>query len=94
MLISVIAVGTVVLVGLAVAIGRIEGGSQETAWRHIAAERREIAEETRLLADHAATLVEKERELWEWEAQLVAAAASRGCPVCELRRRRGDRPSD
>jgi Tfp pilus assembly protein PilV len=93
MLISVIAVGVGVLVALAVAIGRIEGGAQEAAWRHVAAERRDIAEQHRLLDEHAEALAEKERELWAREEQLADAAASRGCPVCELRRGRGERPT-
>ncbi len=92
MLIWVIAVGTVVLVGLAVAVGHIDGGAQKRAWRRIARGRRDLAEQHRLLDDQAAALVERERELWDWEAQLTAVGNSQGCPVCELRRRRGERP--
>ena len=93
MLISVIIVGTVVLVGLAVAIGRVEGGAQDSAWRRIAHERHSLAEQRRLLDGQVEVLAEKERELWAWETQLVAATESAGCPICELRRRRGERPA-
>ena len=93
MLIWVIGGGVAALVGLAIAVGRIDGGAQEAAWRHIAAERRDLAEQRSLLDDDAAALAEKERELWHWEAQLVAAVQSEGCPVCQLRRRRGERPA-
>jgi hypothetical protein len=86
-------VGIAALAGLAIAIGRIEGGAQEAAWRHIAAERRDLAEQRHLLDDDAAALADKERELWRREAQLIAAARSNGCPVCELRRGRGERPT-
>ena len=65
----------------------IDGGAQEAAWRHIAAERRDLAEKRRILDDDAAALAEKERDLWHWEAQLVAAARSEGGPVCQLRQR-------
>jgi hypothetical protein len=93
MLILVIVVGVAVLVFLAVAVGRIEGGSQEAAWRNIARQRRDLAERSRLLDERAEALVVKEHDLWEWEAQLVATAYSGGCPVCELRRSRGERPA-
>jgi Tfp pilus assembly protein PilV len=92
MLVSTIVVGVAVLAGLAIAIGRIQGGAQDAAWRRIAQRRRELADRSRLLDRQAEALGEKERELWAWETELVAAAAGRDCPVCELRRGRGERP--
>jgi hypothetical protein len=32
----------------------------------------------------------RRRELWTWEQELLAAAHVRGCPACELLRRRSE----
>lgn len=67
----VIIVGLGTLVVLAVLIGRIDGESQEAAWRRIALARREIAEAQRQLDD--------ERERLYQEIDRVR------CEVCPLR---------
>jgi hypothetical protein len=83
----VIVLGGVALVVIAVVAGRAEGMSQRDAWSKIARERRELGELRRLLDERA-------DELWEWESQLAAAGDGARCPVCALRRQRGQRPED
>ena len=92
MLIAVVIAGGMAVVGLAVVIGYLEGHAQRAAWSTIAARRRALAEREQNLDERAEALAEEARELWEWEGQLIAAAECGGCPVCEMRRRRGDRP--
>lgn len=93
MLIWVIVVGCLVLVGLAVAVGLSERRAQDAAWRRIADGRRLLAERSRRLDEQAAALVEQERGIWAREARLVAATQAGECPVCALRRRRGEQPA-
>ena len=83
----VIVIGGVILVVIAVAVGRVEGMSQRDAWSKIAAERRELGRLRRALDEPA-------DELWAWESELAAAADGARCPVCALRRQRGQRPED
>ncbi len=81
----VIVIGGVILVVIAVAVGRVEGMSQRDAWSKIAVERRELGRLRRALDERA-------DELWAWESELAADGAR--CPVCALRRQRGQRPED
>ncbi|WP_433276612.1 hypothetical protein ACQPZA_35045 [Pseudonocardia xinjiangensis] len=92
MLLTVTLVGIAFLVGLAVAIG-VESGSYRNGRRGIAAARRELAERSRQLDEREEGLAVEGRELYEWEGQLIRAAECGGCPICELRRLRGERPA-
>jgi hypothetical protein len=83
----VIVIGGVILVVIAVAVGRVEGMSQRDAWSKIAVERRELGRLRRALDERA-------DELWAWESELAAAADGARCLVCALRRQRGQRPED
>ncbi|SDH05995.1 hypothetical protein [Pseudonocardia oroxyli] len=93
--VSSIAVGGGVLLGiLAVLIGLADGFSQRSAWNRIAAERKALDEREQALDERSESLADEARELWSWEGQLIAAAEHGGCAACELRRRRGERPTD
>jgi hypothetical protein len=85
MLVVLAAVAVIALVALAVRIGDLQAKQQ--GWERIAIERRRLAELRRVLDERAA-------ELYQWESELVRAAESAGCPVCDLRRRRGLPPTD
>lgn len=93
MLLTVAAVGVAFLVGLAIAVG-VESSTQDRGWRGVAEARRELAERRRALDDRERAITEKQRTLWAWEGELVAAAESKACPVCELLRLRGKRLAD
>ncbi len=86
MLVIVIVVGIAFIVGAAIVIG-VDSDSRTSGWRN-------LAEERRILSERAAALAVESRELWEWEGQLIRAAESGRCPVCELRRLRGEHPGD
>ncbi|TCK27155.1 hypothetical protein [Pseudonocardia endophytica] len=70
MMLGIALVGTALLVGLAVLIGRIERVSTETAFLQVAAGRRENGEERRRLMDRELDLENWERELHEQQERL------------------------
>lgn len=69
---SVAAIGIIVLLGLAVVVGRLEGRANRDAWLR-------IAEKRRALADLERHLAEQREELLDWESALSEES--------ELRRR-------
>lgn len=71
-LMSVAAIGIIVLLGLAVVVGRLEGRANREAWLR-------IAEKRRALADLERHLAEQREELLDWESALSEES--------ELRRR-------
>jgi len=92
MLFSITLVGVGFLTGLVVAIW-VESDTQGDGQRRIALRRRKLAERSRGLDEREEALAEERRELYEWEGQLIRAAEYGGCPECELRRLRRDRPA-
>lgn len=77
--------GTILLIAIAVRVGDLQAKQQ--SWHRIAIERRQLAELRKALDERAAAL-------YQLESELVRAAEAAGCPVCELRRRRGLPPAD
>lgn len=93
MSIVVIVTGGLVLIGLAVIVGVMDGRSQRNAWKRLAEQRRLQNLRDQALDAREEALAEEGRELWEWEGQLIRAAEYGGCPACEIRRQRGERPA-
>lgn len=93
MLLTVALTGTFVLIGLAIVVGNLEARAQRTAWADIATRRRQQVDRDHALDEREASLAEESRELFRWESQLVQATEHQGCPACELRRIRGQRPA-
>lgn len=93
MLSAVAILGVLVLAGLAITVGVLDSRSQRAGWDRLAAQRRLQAARNLALDEREEALAEEGRELWDWEGQLIRAAEHNGCPACELRRQRGERPA-
>jgi hypothetical protein len=84
MMVATIAVGVVLIVGLAVLVGVLDGQARRASWLRIAERRRELADQTRELAERAEWLVGLDLDLHRREQELARDLELGTCRTCGI----------